>query len=434
MSNELIIGGSLELAGLTGSTLGSLVTVSGDLWLLSNARWDDVAGEFYRIDRTKAAFGFQQQGQTYIPGEADLGYYVAGATIWVAQPESYDLIRGGGLATGARFGAIGGWELGSTVTQQRNLTVGGMGIEVDGNGTFPYGRVVHNTTGTIYSRRNTGIARNLFADFGGKDDNNQNSWFMGYTEQYDGSGATVAGSQKFSMAKVAPNSTVWTDLFTVSSTGALVAAGGATFNGPTVVNGDETLNGNLGVTGSASVGSLGVTAAASIGGTLTVVGGVAAGTSGFSTPGGLTVGGATRIAGPLLLSGQAAFIGYGPAAVTGAQVVIFTATLLNRTSCYNTVTGAFTAPQPGVYHFKWNHLAPYAETGEIRVGLAVNGAIYPGTMYIYTKSTPNTFFSMGMGSYISLSAGDTVTLQCTINIGTWYNDGTFSSFSGSFCG
>lgn len=192
-------------------------TISGDLWLLANARWSAEDEEFYRIDITKAAFGHQIQAASYLPGEPELGYFVAGSTIWVASPAAYELIRGGGLEAGERYGAVGGWELGMTITQERNMTVGGMGIEMDGSGTFPYGRFVHNTAAAPYSRRNTGIAKNLYADFADVDDDTKDSWFLGYTEQVDGSGNTVAGSQRISAVRVAAGTTTWTELFAIDA-------------------------------------------------------------------------------------------------------------------------------------------------------------------------------------------------------------------------
>lgn len=218
-----------------GALRGSLVSVSGDIWLLSNARWDESAGEFYRIDQTRAAFGFQLQGQNFIPGEPDLGYYVAGGTLWVAQPKSYTLIRGGGSPSGVRFTVDGGWELGFTTTQERQLTIGGGGIEIDGYGTTPYGRVVNNTTGTALARRIVGMTRNAFTALDGYDDSTKESWFWGYVERYNPSGgATISGSNHWTVAYIPPNTSptsgVFNEYLTVAANGTVEVAANPTTN------------------------------------------------------------------------------------------------------------------------------------------------------------------------------------------------------------
>lgn len=228
---------SLPLKDADLATLrGSLVSVSGDVWLLSNARWSGSDQEFYRIDQTKAAFGLQLQGQGYIPGEPDLGYYIAGATIWVAQPQSYTLIRGGGNAANPRFAVSGGWELGSTLTQERQLTIGGGGIEIDGYGTTPYGRVINNTTGTALARRLVGMARNAYTALDGYDDSTKESWYWGYVEQYTpgGGNPTVSGSNHWTVAYIPPNTSptsgVFNEYFTISASGVVEVSANPTTN------------------------------------------------------------------------------------------------------------------------------------------------------------------------------------------------------------
>lgn len=213
--------------GTPPKTRTQFVSVSGDLWMLANAIWDPTqgtSGEFMRVDNTHAAFGWQLQAVGLIPGEPDLGYYVAGANLWVAQPESYALIRNGGVATNPRFGGVGGWELGFVLTQQRQLTVGGGGIEIDGYGLVPYGRVANNQTGTVLARRLVGMMRNAYTDLSGYDDSTKESWYWGYVEQYNTStGATVSGSTRFTVAYQPPNTSptsgVFNELLTVRSTG-----------------------------------------------------------------------------------------------------------------------------------------------------------------------------------------------------------------------
>lgn len=218
------------------SSRGALVSVSGDIWMLANAYWDETAQEFYRIDKTKAAYGWQMQGQGFIPGEPDLGYFVSGATLWVAQPESYTLIRGGGTSGGSRFAAVGGWELGYTLTQERQLTVGGGGIEIDGYGTFPYGRVINNTTGTVLARRLVGMARNAYSALDGYDDSTKESWYWGFVEQYDPSNgnATISGTPHWTVAYLPPNTSptsgVFNEYLTVAADGKVAVSADPTTN------------------------------------------------------------------------------------------------------------------------------------------------------------------------------------------------------------
>lgn len=205
-----------------------MVNVSGDQWLLTNARWDEAAQNFYRLDKTKTAFGFHMQAVGYIPGEPELGYNVSGCMLWVAQPAAYDLIRGGGLAGGAIFGATGGWEFGWVMSDQRQMTIGGGGIEIDGYGMFPYGRVVHNFTGTALSKRLTGMVQNVYTALDGYDDSTKESWYWGWVESYSGSANNVvADSGHWAIALIPPNTLpsagVFNELVKVARDGQLTA-------------------------------------------------------------------------------------------------------------------------------------------------------------------------------------------------------------------
>jgi hypothetical protein len=204
------LSGAINLTDVNGTTRAQIESVSGDLWLLSNAIWNPndstPTGNFYRIDQTHAAFGLQIQGQGYIPGEPNLGYYVAGATFWVAQPESYTVIRGGGQFGNPIFNVVGGWELGSTVTQQRQMTIGGGGIEIDGYSLSPYGRVLNNQTGTVLHKQLVGMVRNAFTDLSGYDDGTQESWYWGFIQEYNTSTfLPVPSSSRWSVAYIPAN-------------------------------------------------------------------------------------------------------------------------------------------------------------------------------------------------------------------------------------
>ena len=196
---------------------GSVQSIAGDIWVLSNATYNPADQNFYRIDQTKASFGYQIQGQNNIYGET-----IPGANMWVAQPESYTLIRGGGSTAGSIYTQVGGWELGFTLTSQRQMTIGGGGIEIDGYGTYPYTRVAANTTGSVLSRNIGGMCWNAYTDLGGADNTGQESWYWGYVDQYSG-GTVVAGSNHWTVAYMPKDSLPYSGIFdewlTVGPTG-----------------------------------------------------------------------------------------------------------------------------------------------------------------------------------------------------------------------
>jgi hypothetical protein len=214
-----------------GTVRAQFTSVSGDLWFIVNAYWNPPDQNFYRIDNTHASFGYNLQAVGLIPGEPNLGFYVAGATMWVAQPMSYNLIRAGGSPTGGIFGYVGAWELGWTLTQERQLTIGGGGIEIDGYGTLPYGRVLNNTTDTTLTKRLVGMCNNAYTDFGGYDDPTQESWYWGYVETYDPNTPNappynpVPGTSHWAIAYQPANTNVttytWDEYLSISPAGAV---------------------------------------------------------------------------------------------------------------------------------------------------------------------------------------------------------------------
>lgn len=231
--------GAIPFNDLSGQLRAQMVTITGDLWMLSNAYWDPVQQNFYRIDITHPAFGWQVQGQGFIPGEPDLGYYVAGATLWVAQPASYTLIRNGGVASNPIFAGTGGWELGHVLTSQRQFTIGGGGIEMDGYGTFPFGRVLNNTTGTVLARHLVGMVRNAYTALDGYDDPTQESWYWGYVDSYNPAGggppyATLPGTSHWAITYLPPNTSpssgVFNELMTVKPDGEVLVTINPTAN------------------------------------------------------------------------------------------------------------------------------------------------------------------------------------------------------------
>jgi len=164
MNKTLLTLLTLTLTVVASAETGSksfIKEVKGDLWLTANAYYD--GANWQRVDTSKVAYGLQLQGTNNIPGEV-----VSGTNLWVAQP--------GPNPINSTYGAVGGWLLGTIVTGDRQLVIGGGGLEIDGYGAPPYGRVVQNHQGGV---TNTGLVTNLFTDYSGVDSASQSSWFAG---------------------------------------------------------------------------------------------------------------------------------------------------------------------------------------------------------------------------------------------------------------
>lgn len=159
-SNALLIGTN------TTTTQNFFVQdADGDLWILANASYTASTGRFFRIDTSKPAWGIEMQGRGLFPGEVDSGWVV-----WRASPGTNPI--------DATFGAVGGWELGYDVTSNRDLVVGGSAVEMDGHGSFPFGRFIHSTlSGTPL----TGIGRNLYVALDDHDSDIYPEVFVGFS-------------------------------------------------------------------------------------------------------------------------------------------------------------------------------------------------------------------------------------------------------------
>ena len=170
--------------------------VDNDLWLTANAYWD--GSNWQRIDTSKYAFAFQLQGYNNIPGES-----MQGVNLWRCSPGSNPI---------GDFGEVGGWEAVQLWTAYKDSVLGGYGLEIDGHGTFPYGRFIHMTNlsdGYIY----TGILTNLFADLSGVDSSYDDSWFVGIAKYID------SGGSSFVIARASPESTTLTHILSIPAGG-----------------------------------------------------------------------------------------------------------------------------------------------------------------------------------------------------------------------
>jgi len=132
-------------------------------WLTSNAYWD--GSNWLRVDVSKWAFALNVRTAQPIPYEAATG----GAIFWRASP--------GANPINPVHAAADGWLNSYLMTEFGDLVIGGYGIEVDGNGTFPYARLLHYSDGA--PPHLSGILTNLFLSLTAVDDPAVASWFFG---------------------------------------------------------------------------------------------------------------------------------------------------------------------------------------------------------------------------------------------------------------
>ncbi len=167
----------------------------GDLWIIVNASFTPSSCRFTRINANKAAWGLEMQGAGLFPGEIDSGWVV-----WRATGSVY-----GVRDISPIFGSVGGWELGMDITSNRDMVVGGGALEMDGFGSFPYGRLLHST---LSGRAVTGIGRNIYDSMNAHDSNSYPDMFMGWSSD--------TYKVQYGTAQVTPN---LIDLVTISSNG-----------------------------------------------------------------------------------------------------------------------------------------------------------------------------------------------------------------------
>jgi hypothetical protein len=203
--------------GVQIGTYSNLVEISGDFYQAFNATYDGT--NWQRTDTTKIAWLFQVNVANNMPYE---GY--KGLTTWVCQPGANPI---------GTWGAANGWTLIQSYSQYHDVTLGGNGFEIDGNGTVPYGRVQHATVGSL---KRTGLTTNVFLDETGRDDTTKNSWGWGVEDDGSATGDLWKVRRAPSGASLA-----WTDLLKLSSTGLMTLPQRPVFNGNTAVD-----TGNIG--------------------------------------------------------------------------------------------------------------------------------------------------------------------------------------------
>lgn len=178
-------------------------------WFLSNVRWD--GSHFQRLDTSRTSFALNLKAEDNLPYESR----TTGMVFWRA-------LGGAGAPQQVddSYGSPWGWQNVFIQTEYRDFVLGGFGIEVDGSGTFPYGRFVHTTyLGDQY----TGVLTNIFVDFSGVDMPSAPSWFVGRK------------NDQYIVARAAPGAGVaLTTLLSIDAAGNLNIAGSLLASAPSV--------------------------------------------------------------------------------------------------------------------------------------------------------------------------------------------------------
>jgi len=148
-----------------------------EFWLLSNARYDYETELFYSLDKTKTSFGIQIQMNGTYPGEEIIDPNNAGINVWRHAANT--------AASWNSFGVVNGWINHLMLDSYGGITIGGAGLEVDGNGITPYTRL----SSSAYTDENNqtyyllGLLDNAYhpttSGTWGLDTNKTYSWFMG---------------------------------------------------------------------------------------------------------------------------------------------------------------------------------------------------------------------------------------------------------------
>lgn len=174
-----------------------------EYWLLINAYYDETLERFIKIDGTSTSFGIQMQAKGTYPGEQSLGYMNnSGINIWrnPKKSEVYkdttnynytDFDNNNHIGAKKRsnnewvtFGIGTGWINNFMTDSYGGMTIGGAGIEVDGNNIFPYARLTssryNDGTNNYYL---LGILENAYHPSGSDwecDNNTKYAWFFGF--------------------------------------------------------------------------------------------------------------------------------------------------------------------------------------------------------------------------------------------------------------
>ena len=192
--NDLFFNNDFKYANITVTRNG---VTSKETWLLTNAYYDEDEEKFFKIDPNEKAFGIQFQASGTYPGEEYIDTNNQAIAIWrcpsyselvaaFGQQTVDDMLPNGEIGwsfdngqTWTTFGVMAGWNNLVMFDSYGGFTVGGNGIEIDGNGIFPFMRV----TSSKYTSNNVeyylyGILVNAYHGATGAD-NTDRAWFFG---------------------------------------------------------------------------------------------------------------------------------------------------------------------------------------------------------------------------------------------------------------
>ncbi len=174
--------------------------IGGDSYIAVNAYYDGT--NWQRQNIAYPAWLFQFNAANNMLNESYKAF-----TVWTAQP--------GANPIGA-FTAAGGWLMAESFSEFKDMTIGGNGIEIDGNGITPYGRVRHASVGGV---KITDLLTTAYLDESGRDDTNAPSLSAGI---YDDSFKVRRAPSGVSLT--------WADLMIVLANGCLLVNRTADYN------------------------------------------------------------------------------------------------------------------------------------------------------------------------------------------------------------
>ena len=168
---------SFRAIDASGTQRTTVFEKDGDCYWAVNAVYDADTGTWSRVDASKYAYLMGIYSKNGIPHEpGGLG----GIAWWRCAPGANPI---------GDYTAVGGWELGYMMTMHRNYVMGGMGLELDGSGSPPYGRL--SQSGHEDPDNFTALLRNAWYEGNtggagdgswGLDDASHPCWFTGFVD------------------------------------------------------------------------------------------------------------------------------------------------------------------------------------------------------------------------------------------------------------